>query len=782
MDTSLSSEQIEIIQEFIQECTELLDNLEPSIISLASSAKRGDFVLDDANKAVLNEIFRLFHSIKGSSAFLGFNHLSSTAHAAENLLDQIRKGERQLAMEHEDLFCSTVDFARESLDYVSENLNDQGMQEQADELTARLRAAIANTQDAKASAPFSTPTAQEASPPPATSQEPDFQLEITPELTEKFIQEADELLQEVEQGLLSHGKNPSNREVLGDLFRHIHSFKGNCGFMGFGDLEKLSHRMETVLDVMRSGKEMGKAKPGEALLNLLDVLRQAVADLSRQGSGGIDGLDLYLDLLQEFIPPDWDGSTTRPAKPRIGEILVEQGVIDPSTLENALAIQAKPLGELLVDLGAANEAQVSNALAEQERLTRRPGGGEERTAGQTSIKRQDIRVDLEKLDLLIDLIGEMVIAENMLIHSPDLEGLTLENFGKAAQQMSKLVKELQEVAMTIRMIPVAGLFKRMTRLVHDLSRKSGKEAELLLDGMETELDKTVTEMITDPLVHLIRNSMDHGLEMPDERMQAGKPASGTIRLSARHEEGEVWITLEDDGRGLNRERILKKARERGMIDTDGSELSDREVANIIFLPGFSTADKVTDVSGRGVGMDVVKQNLMKIDGKIDVDSKPGKGTRIILRIPLTMAIIDGMLIRVGQARYILPILPIRESFRPANEAITVSPDGQELVRVRNRLYPVLRLHSLHKVTPSNQELSEGILILLENQGRHICLFVDEILGQQQTVIKGLSDYLAKLGNSTGVSGCTILGNGDVCLILDVGALVSEAMTGTNDYE
>ena len=498
--------------------------------------------------------------------------------------------------------------------------------------------------------------------------------------------------------------------------------------------------------------------------------------------GQIDGLDLYLDLLQEFIPSDWDGGARRgTSKPRIGEILLEKGVIDPETLDNALSLQEKPLGELLIDMGAATEAQVENALTEQDKATRRPPSMEDKAPSmQATIKRQDIRVDLEKLDILIDLIGEMVIAENMLIHSPDLDGLQLENFGKAAQQMSKLVKELQEVAMTIRMIPVAGLFKRMTRLVHDLSRKSGKEADLLLDGMETELDKTVTEMITDPLVHLIRNSMDHGLEMPDERVRAGKSPTGTVKLSARHEEGEVWITLEDDGRGLNRDKILKKARERGMIDTDGSELSDKEVANIIFLPGFSTADKVTDVSGRGVGMDVVKQNLMKIDGKIDVDSKPGRGTRIILRIPLTMAIIDGMLIRVGEARYILPILPIRESFRPSPEAITVSPDGQELVRVRNRLYPVLRLHAIHHVTPASEVLSEGILILLENQERSICLFVDEILGQQQTVIKGLSDYLAKLGNSTGVSGCTILGNGDVCLILDVGALITESMSEQGD--
>ncbi len=776
MAEKLSSEQKEIIQEFIQECIDLLDHLEPTIIGFVEFTKQGPFLPTAESVPVMDEVFRLFHSIKGSAGFLNFSFMASTAHAAENLLDQIRKGQTPMTNEHVDLFCQAIDFMREALDYVADNLNDLGMEEQAKVLAGQLQAelgggsvggSVAGQAPAKAQAKASAKA-------PAAVAEPDISvpdLAITPELVNAFLQEATEQLQEVEEGLLVWSKDSENKEVVGELFRKIHSFKGNCGFLGFRDLERLSHRMETVLEAMKSGTAPANAKPADALLNLCDVLKNSLAEISQKGEGRIDGLDLYLELLDDFILGDPDGDSSAHA-PRVGEILVESGVITPETLYDALDLQQQPLGEVLVGMGAVSHEQVDKALAEQEQLKVAPGV--EQAHPTASLKRQDIRVDLDKIDTLIDLIGEMVIAENMLIHSPDLAGLVLENFSKASQQMSKLVKELQEVAMTIRMIPVAGLFNRMTRLVHDLARKSGKKADLVLVGMETELDKTVIEKITDPLVHLIRNSMDHALESPEERLAAGKKETGIVRLAASHEEGEVWIRIEDDGRGLNREKILKKAREKGLIQGDGSELSDKDVSALIFLPGFSTADKVTDVSGRGVGMDVVKQNLNQIDGKIDIDSKPGIGTKIVLRIPLTMAIIDGMLVRVGDVRYIIPILSIRESFRPAAKAITVSPEGQELVRVRDRLFPVLRLHRLHKITPASELLNEGILVLLENQGRNVCLFVDEILGQQQTVIKGLSEYIGKIGQVRCVSGCTILSDGEVCLILEVRGLADIA--------
>ncbi|MBU0484935.1 MAG: chemotaxis protein CheA [Proteobacteria bacterium] len=772
-------EQREIVEEFVQECTDLIDQLEPSIIEMGNDIKESDFELSEDTRQLINEVFRLFHSIKGGAGFLALGNISTTAHAAENLLDEIRTGSILLNHDHVDLFCKTIDFTREALDLVAANLGDGGMETQAEELTTLLRTAISlkTTASEKPVAKKAAPPKKKNGPPPppepVKKEEPVFEFTITPDMVERFTQEADEQLQEVEQGLLKFADNKADPETLGELYRHIHSFKGNCGFMGFGDMEKLSHQMETVLDAIKSEADFGKAKPADPLLSLLDVLKQALGDISQNGKGKIEGVELYIDLLQDLLPEGWGSSkkTTTEKPPRVGEILIDQGVISEETLDQALDIQNKPIGKILIDMGAASEVEVDNALTDQNKKRKpAPSPDLDRTSP-TAIKRQDIRVDLDKLDTLINLIGEMVIAENMLVHSPDLKGLELENFQKSAQQMSKLIKELQEVAVTIRMIPVAGLFRRMTRLVHDLSRKSGKKVDLQLFGTETDLDKTVIETITDPLVHLLRNSLDHGVETPDERLKNNKPETGIIKLSASHEEGEVWITLEDDGRGLNRDKIIKKAIASGLIDGDGSDLDDREVSNMIFLPGFSTADKITDVSGRGVGMDVVKQNLAKIDGKIIVDSRPGSGTRTTLRIPLTMAIIDGMLTRVGKSHYIVPILSIKESFRPTPKLITTSPAGDEIVRIREKLYPVIRLHEIHKIEPDSRELSEGILIMLEDGDNTTCLFVDEIMGQQQTVIKGLSEYIGKMGEARGVSGCTILSNGDVCLILDVGSLI-----------
>jgi two-component system, chemotaxis family, sensor kinase CheA len=747
MSDNLSADQIEIIQEFVQESRDMIDQLEPTIIELGQS--------EDGEKTI-NAIFRLFHSMKGSAGFLELNHITRVAHAAESLLDLMRSGSIQLHPTHVNLLCETCDFAKEALEHVENSFDDHAMEESAEITAARLEQAISEANASAETASANDPT---AAPQKETDEENglDLQLSITPDMVERFVQEADELLQNAEQGLLTWEKNPDNSDIVAELFRNIHSFKGNCGFFGYADLERLSHQMETVLDVAKSGVDLLGENPTELLLQLVDVLREAITDISQGGIGQVENKEQYIEPLKKLL------------EPRLGELLVEKGLVDEKSVSEALEAQKKPIGEILIDMGKVKPEQVDQTLKEQQEIkTKKEASSKDKNA---AAKRQDIRVDLEKLDNLINLIGEMVIAENMLIHNPDLEGLELENFGKAAQQMSKIVRELQEMAMIIRMIPVAGLFRRMIRLVHDLSVKSGKKVELKLYGQETEVDKTVIETITDPLVHLLRNSMDHGLEPPEERRKAGKPEKGEIRLSARHEEGEVWITLEDDGRGLNREKIIAKAISNGLIEGDGSDLSDKAVYNLIFQPGFSTAEKITDISGRGVGMDVVKQNLDKIKGRVEVHSKPGLGTKIILRIPLTLAIIDGMLVRVGDTRCIVPILAIKEAFRPTPKAITVTPDGEELARIRENFFPVVRLHQILQKTPDHMELQEGILIVLEYQDKRICLLVDEILGQQQTVIKALSDYI---GNVRGCSGCTILGNGEVCLILDIGTMMEIA--------
>lgn len=751
MAIDLDDDQIEIIQEFITESRDMIEQLEPQIIELGQ----------DSDPETMNAIFRLFHSMKGSAGFLEFDHMTRVSHAAENLLDLIRNDEISLVPDHVNLLCLACDFAKEALDTVETNFTDDEMVGAADIMAEKLHQAIeiAKGGDAPEEEP---PAIDQTIEVGAATKLP--QLEINDEMRQSFVTEGVELLQNAEQGMLAWGENGDDPEPLADLFRNMHSFKGNCGFFGFGDMEKLAHQMETVLDRAKSGSPLAVDNPADTLLAALDLLQNAVAEISEDHDDKIPGMEEHIAELQKLLPP------------MIGEILVEEGV-KAEHVAAAVETQKKPVGEILIEKGLASPEQVNTALQKQQAAKTAQKEQIKPAAPRSAavVKKQDIRVDLGKLDNLINLIGEMVIAENMLINNPDLKGLELENFTKAGQHMSKLVRELQEMAMTIRMIPVAGLFRRMIRLVHDISAKAGKKVELVLTGEETEIDKTVIETITDPLVHLLRNSLDHGLESPEERLATGKDEKGTVTLSARHEEGEVWVTVKDNGRGLNREKILEKAISKGLVEGDGSELADKEIYNMIFLPGFSTAAKVTDISGRGVGMDVVKKNLEKIKGKINVSSTPGEGSRIDLRIPLTLAIIDGMLVRVGNTTAILPTLSILEAFRPEPAQITRTPEGDELARVRENFFKIIRLHEILEVKPDSRGLSDGILIILEHQEDRFGLFVDEIVGQQQTVIKGLSEFI---GNVSGVSGCTILGDGGVSLILDIGSL-RDSIEGKN---
>jgi two-component system chemotaxis sensor kinase CheA len=755
-----NEEQVEIITEFVSETRDMIDELEPTIISMEDMVS-GSTSSSDEDKETLNAIFRLFHSMKGGAGFLGFANVVECTHTAENLLDQLRNGELALTDSHVDLLCKSCDFSKAALDYIENNLNDDGIAIEARQLIEA----------------FNEETSAEAPGTPAANL-PEINLDApaaaldTPETRKKFLSESDDLLQKMEADLLKLSETPEDKPLVDSLFRGIHSLKGDCGFMGFVDFEKLLHSLETLVELVKSSDIKNVNRVVDMLLEMVDVFRDTINDIAAGGIGEIYGLEMYLELINNYLPEDRQVEVSVPST-KLGDILVRQGAVKPEEIEQALESQGKPIGEILVDKGLVKKEQVDKALKAQEKM--RPVA--KRIAAGNGAKRQDIRVDLSKLDSLIDLIGEIVIAENMVVHNPDLRDLELENFNKAAGHLGKIVRELQEMAMVIRMLPISGQFRRMIRLVHDLSRKNGKKIDLQLSGENTEVDKTVIEKITDPMVHLIRNSLDHGIGSPEERMSVGKPETGVIKLEARHEEGEVQITISDDGRGMDRDKLIAKAVAKGLIDGDGSQLSDSEALQLIFEPGFSMAEKITDISGRGVGMDVVRSNLEEIKGRVDVQSELGKGTTITLHIPLTLAIIDGMLIRVGSSRYIIPILSIRESFRPEASAITVTPEGRELVRVRDRLIPVLRLHEIHNLQPDSTKLIEGLLIVLEARGGNLCLFVDELLGQQQTVIKGLSEYIGKLGEVSGVSGCTILGDGEVCLILDVQALSEEHSGG-----
>lgn len=731
-------EDLEMIRGFVADGHELLDELEPNLIELHTSCTQGGAA--DMDK--LNAVFRLFHSLKGAAGFLNLHNVTRLTHEAESLLNVLREGRIVLTRVRTDLLCRVCDFVRTLLQSIEEHGHDRSFEPLAIAFAEELAAA-----------------AFEAAPEPDTEAETpagqEMAVTITQEMRQSFIQESDETLESLEQTLLEIDRSPNKQEGLETAFRSIHSFKGNCGFMGFADLERLSHGIENVLECMKTGAVAPSDQNTSIIIRMMDSLRGAVADVSHGGPGRINGCDIMLDLLQGLTPH----KNLDEKKLRLGEILVARGIASASEVDAALKLQGKTFDEILLDEAAAQAA--AESAAEQDKLSAR------------KIFRRDIRVDLDKLDLLMDLVGEMAIAQLMVIHNPDLRdrGYELDNFEKACHHLERISAELQGVALAIRMVPLTTTFRRMIRLVHDLSIKFSKRVMLELRGEETEVDKTVIEHISDPLVHIIRNAIDHGIESPELRKQIGKDDTGTILLEARHDGGDVIIHISDDGGGLNREKIAARAQEKGLLRTNPAAMKDEDVYDLIFEPGFSTAELVTDVSGRGVGLDVVKKNLERIKGRVDIKSQPGRGTTFILRIPLTLAIIEGMLVRVGRSKYIIPLLAILESFRPQAKHVTALPDGTEVVRVRDALLPVSRLYRMHGVAPDSEDLTQGILVIVEYQGDRLCLFVDEVVGQVQTVIKGLPDYM---GNVPGLSGCCIMGDGEVCLILDVGSLIKKA--------
>ncbi len=382
-----------------------------------------------------------------------------------------------------------------------------------------------------------------------------------------------------------------------------------------------------------------------------------------------------------------------------------------------------------------------------------------------------ISVDVDKLDRLMELMGELVISEAMVTQNPELEGLKLDDFLKAARQLRKITGEMQDMVMSIRMVSLSATFHKMRRLVRDMGRKLDKDVQMDLIGEHTEVDKNIIEHLSDPLMHLVRNAIDHGLESTYERELAGKPPTGTVTLEALNAGNDVVVMVRDDGCGLKREMIIKKAMANGLIHPDQQDLSDREVYNLVLMPGFSTNENVTEYSGRGVGMDVVVKNLESVGGSVSLNSTEGLGTEVVLKIPLTLAIIDGMNMRVGQARYTLPTTSIRETFQARPQDLLKDPDGREMIMVRGSCYPIFRIHREFGVQADTADLKQGIFLMIEQDNKCLCLFADELIGQQQVVVKPLPAYMKNKRNVEGLAGCTLLGDGSISLILNVGGLI-----------
>jgi two-component system chemotaxis sensor kinase CheA len=737
MKKDLDPETKEIVDSFIAEGHERLDDAEAQLEKLGCA--------DDA--ACLGSVFRLFHSVKGSAGYLGFENIKVLTHEAETLLDIFIKKKIEVKPDALDLILKTIDALRSMIALVERENGDEDAAEAAVAAAESIRSFIA--------AEIEPPNRIELS-----------EL-VTSEMVERFLAEIADLVDDVERKALGLASDPKGIESVNDIFRAIHTIKGNSGFFGYAYLESACMNLESALDKARRGE----VPLNEALANLViervDRIRAAIASVILVDESG---RSLGQPGGQARMPESSGnaGSESGAYMP-LGEILVDMGAVREEDVKQALEQQEKPIGEILVDSGLADPTQVARALDIQAASGSRGADASER-ASVEDIQRKEIRVDTTKLDKLFELVGELITAESMVLNSPDLAGLKLDHFSKSFSGLNKISRDIQETVMMVRMIPLEGIFHKMTRLVRDLSRKFGRPVDFRSSGAETEMDKNVIEQISDPLVHILRNAIDHGLESPERRAALGKDPTGTIHLDARYEGSEIWISIKDDGAGLDREKIFAKAVERGMIKAESAAgMADKDIWALIFEPGFSTAAKVTEVSGRGVGMDVVKKNLEKIRGKVDILTAPGEGTEFILKIPLTMAIIEGITVRAGGNFYSIPLGDILEFFKVSPAQLTATERGEMAVTLRGSVMPLVKLGEVFKIPGATLDPAEGIIIVVHSAGRKACILIDEVVGNQQIVVKSLSEYLGKV---EGISGCSILGDGTVSFIIDTGKLLS----------
>lgn len=602
------------------------------------------------------------------------------------------------------------------------------------------------------------------------------ELSQDPSLVRDFLVESEELLQRMDQDMVALESAPLDGELLNRIFRAIHTIKGTSGFLGFDPVVRLSHRTEDVLNALRRGAARLDRHCMDALLTARDQLGVMLQDIRQ---GGLKQYDLHA-LLADLA----EAQTRPPSPPTLGELLVKDEVLTKDALgalltEQAASDEPRKLGQLVVEKGLASPVQVGDALARQKEIV------------ESISSSQTMRVEAHKLDELVNLIGELVLERNRLVQlsrdwsSGKLAPVDLDSFlGQSSARLSFITDELQSAGLKTRMVPIETVFRRFPRLVRDVSHSLQKDVRLLIRGEDTELDKTMVELIGDPLVHLVRNSLDHGIEAPEVREQAGKARQGTIHLEARQEGDQIVIGISDDGAGINPERIGRKAIEKGLVTADRLRLlSSREILDLIFLPGFSTAEKASELSGRGVGLDVVRINLKKLNGLIEVDSHPGAGTTVLLRLPLTLAILPVLLVQVAQEIYALPLHSVLETAQ-VNLRHVHRVEGCEVLCLRDETLPLVRLGQLFASdlpaeppegkTNGDRERAGKVVILGIAENR-VALLVDHLIGQESTVVKPLGSYLRRCSS---LAGATISGDGRVRLVLDPAGLLAASQNSS----
>ena len=611
--------------------------------------------------------------------------------------------------------------------------------------------AISQEEVAAAEVPAMPPATTEADPQPMV-----LNLEADTELLMEFANESQEHLQNIELGVLTLEDNPSDAGTLNSIFRAFHTFKGGSGFLNLKPINQLAHELESLLDQARQQKLEIDSEIIELILAGGDALKQFVMAIESQLRGEGAGTAIMiptLDLLHRVRAviagvgaPKVAGAPT-PGKPLVQPV----AEILPMPAQKKEAVVAPPVS---APVAAVPEKAVNSGPKQNLDESARGGG-------------QVVKVDTAKLDALVDLVGEMVIAQSLVAQDSSLKSVECPKLVRNLAQLGRITKDLQRISTALRMVPIRGMFQKMNRLVRDVAIKAGKQVQLVTEGEETELDRTIIEVINDPLVHMIRNSVDHGIEKPDARTASGKSPEGTVTLRAFHQGGSIVIEIRDDGAGLNRDRILAKAIERGLVKP-GDNPSEKEIFALIFEPGFSTATVVTDLSGRGVGMDVVRRNIEKLRGKITIESTPGHGSRFSVHLPLTLAIIEGLMVSLAGERFIIPTLSICESLHVKPDMIRTVHGRDEMVDVRGKLIPLLRMDTYFNIRTQSLPIEKGIVVVVECDGQKRCLLVDQLIGKQEVVIKSLGETFKR---NPCLAGAAILGDGRVGLILDVDALV-----------
>jgi len=676
---------------YIFETSELIEQLERHILFCEE--------INNYTGDAINEIFRIMHTIKGSSAMMLFNNIASLAHSVEDLFSFLREKKPNIVdyCSLSDLLLQTVDFIKTEIKKIKEGHDVDG------EIDGLITLISENLEKLKNENGMSGSVSEGG-----TDSEEQQQYYIGKQKQE-----------------ICHNKSAYKATVF---------FEKEC-------------QMENIRAYI-----------------MVHNLREIVGELHYIPEDIIYNDDSVNQIREEGFRIFFK---TDRSYEEIYKLFVETLFLDGIDLKKLDEYEEAEIFSQEKEIILSEDNPV--VVPEINEETAEKAG--DKYPSYTAAPQSMISVSVSKLDDLTDLVGEMVISEAMVTQNPDLKGLELENFNRAALQFRKITNELHDMVMSIRMVPLSTTFHRMRRVVRDMCRKLGKEVHLEIIGEETEVDKNIIEHITDPLMHLVRNAIDHGIESTEDRLGKGKPREGTIILEAKNAGNEVHIVIKDDGKGLNRDELLNKAKANNLLFKPEEEMTDKEIFSLIFLPGFSTSDGITEFSGRGVGMDVVTQNIEMIGGTISVDSTENEGTEITLKIPLTLAIIDGMNIRVGNSIYTLPTNSIIESFRPKQFDAIIDPDGNEMIMFRGECYQIVRIHKLYNVETEITQFHEGIMIMVESNGNMLCIFADELLGQQQVVVKSLPGYIQKIRKVSGIAGCTLLGDGTISLIIDVAGLI-----------